>query len=81
MEMFATVNSTDIKLAQLKIRLNHMHENASGLISLASIVEITGLLSLLLKFLCDTRDEPASKEAELRSLFIWSVIKVGYRIW
>ena len=29
--------SKSIKLAQLKIRLNHMHENANGLISLAQL--------------------------------------------
>ena len=48
-----------------------MHENANGLNSLASVVEIIALFTLLLKLLHDTRDEPASQETKLGSLLVW----------
>ena len=67
----SSIDGTVIKLAQLKIRLNYMHENYNGLISLASIDEIIALLCLVLKFLHDTRDEHANKETELRSYLVW----------
>lgn len=48
-----------------------MHENAHGLIYLASIVKIIALLSLVVKFFHDTRDEHRNKETELRSYLVW----------
>ena len=67
----SNINSIVIKLGQLKFRLNHMHESANGLISLASIVETIALFSLVVKFLHDTRDEHRNKETELRSYLVW----------